>query len=77
MRRFSCTVKLVLTLKDDSVDESDVEAAVESALKRLRPSEISFDEIEELDPPDDAELDEEGNEPLDLDEEGEEGEEDD
>ena len=77
MRRFSCTVKLVLSIKDDTLDEFDVEDLVETALKKLRPIEITFEEdIEEIDfSNDDEELEEgvieEGYEEFDEDDEDE------
>jgi len=64
MRRFSCTVQLTLNFKDDSIEEDDIEEAITVALKRLHPTEVSVDDIEELDADDEKDLNTDSEDPF-------------
>ena len=76
MRRFVCNLQMTVTFKDDAVEESDAEDLITAALKRLKPVDLNFDSVEEVEIEDESDEDSEESD-LGLLEDGEDFDEDD
>jgi hypothetical protein len=61
MKRFACKIDVVLDFKDD-VEESDIPDIISETMKKLKPVEISVDDIEETCWDEEAELSREDDE---------------